>query len=47
MEKAAHLPLELFVIAAVGLFTYGRALTDCSSSSTAPPATSTASVGGH
>jgi hypothetical protein len=47
LAKAARFPLELCVIAAVGLFTYGRALVDCSSSTSDSASTSTAaSTGG-
>jgi hypothetical protein len=42
LAKAARFPLELCVVAAVGLFTYGRALADCSSSTSASTSTSVA-----
>ena len=50
MAKVARFPLELVVIAAVGAFTYGRALAGCSSSSGPESSTASASstgAGGH
>jgi|HubBroStandDraft_6_1064221.scaffolds.fasta_scaffold511869_2 hypothetical protein len=43
LAQAARFPLELLVIAAVGAFTYGRALIGCSSSSSPPSQSSTSS----
>jgi hypothetical protein len=38
-DKMARFPLELLLIAAASVFVYGRALLDCSPSSSDPQAT--------